>query len=345
MAVKLVGPVSTDLCVYSGAPAGLACAIRAAREGLAVVVVTHTPHLGGMLTSGLCVWDTQWERSRAPIYDELRQALFDYYRERYGHHSAQYYAALPGPSGHSNGNFEASVAREVIEELVAREARIQVLRRMVPAAVQRDGRQVTGVTFQPYASTVGAAAGGEPVTVQAAAFVDGSYEGDLMALAGCAYRTGREAQAEYGEPYAGRIFVRLAAAPPTPEAARAGELHDRLRLRRFPGYPEVLAAPDTGAGDDLVQGYNLRTMITDAPDNQLPVTRPADYDRDRVAALEQPSIMETVMPNRKIRVNRPQLVGEHTSYPEASWAQRQRIIDAHWRALQGCLYFSAPTRR
>ena len=50
-----------DLCVYSGSPAGLSCAIRAAREGLSVVVVPYTPHLGGVLTSGLCVWDTQWE--------------------------------------------------------------------------------------------------------------------------------------------------------------------------------------------------------------------------------------------------------------------------------------------
>ena len=234
MAVKVAGQVSTDVCVYSGAPAGLACAIRAAREGLEVVLVTHTPHLGGMLTSGLCVWDTQWEGSRAPIYDELRQGLFDYYRERYGHHSAQYYAALPGPRGHSNGNFEASAARVVIEELVAREARIRVLRRMVPAAVQREGRRIASVTFQPYADAVSGEAGGEQVTLHADAFVDGSYEGDLMALAGCAYRTGRESQAEHGEPFAGRIFVRPAAEPPTPEAARAAELHDRLRLRRFP---------------------------------------------------------------------------------------------------------------
>jgi hypothetical protein len=306
---------------------------------LAVVVVAHTPYLGGMLTSGLCVWDTQWEGSRAPIYDELRRGLFDYYRERYGHRSAQYYAALPGPSGHSNGNFEASVARQVIEELVAREARIQVLRRMVPASVQCEGRQVASVTFQPYSTAVGDAAGGEAVTVQAEAFVDGSYEGDLMALAGCAYRTGREAQAEYGEPFAGRTFVRPVTEPPTPEAARAGELHDRLRLRRFPGYAEVVAAPDTGAGDKLVQGYNLRMMITDDPDNQLPVERPADYDRERIAALEQSSIRETVMPNRKMRVNRPQLLGDHIAYPEASWAKRERIIEAHWQALQGCLYF------
>ena len=45
------------------------------------------------------------------------------------------------------------------------------------------------------------------------------------------------------------------------------------------------------------------------------------------------------MPNRKLRVNRPQLVGEQTAYPEADWAQREGIIEAHWQALQGCLYF------
>ena len=104
--------------MYSGSPAGLSCAIRAAREGLTVVVVTHTPHLGGMLTSGLRVWDTQWEGRRAPIYDEWRQALADYYRDTYGHHSPQYRAALPGPSGYSNGSFEPRVARVVIEGLV-----------------------------------------------------------------------------------------------------------------------------------------------------------------------------------------------------------------------------------
>ena len=290
--------------------------------------------------SGLCVWDTQWEGSRAPIYDELRQALFDYYRDRYGHHSAQYYAALPGPRGHSNGNFEARVAREVVERLVAREARVQVLRRLVPAAVQRDGRRLESVTFQPLTAAVaGRRDPGAEVTVHAAAFVDASYEGDLMALAGCAYRTGREAQAEHGEPYAGRIFVRTVAEPPNAAAARNGELHDRLRLRRFPGYCEVLPAPDSGAGDDRVQGYNLRVAITDDPANQLPVERPADYDRDRIAALEQPSVMDTLMPNRKMRVNRPQLVGEHTAYADAGWAERERIIDAHWRALQGCLHF------
>ena len=163
--------IAADLCVYSGSPAGLSCAIRAAREGLSVVVVTHTPHLGGMLTSGLCVWDTQWEGRRAPIYDQWRQAFFDHYQETYGHRSPEYMAALPGPRGYSNGNFEPKVAREIVERLVGDEARIRVERRAIPVAVHSEGRRIAAVEFERL--------GGEgSFTVEAAAFADGSYEGD-----------------------------------------------------------------------------------------------------------------------------------------------------------------------
>ncbi len=41
-----------DLAVYNGSPAGIACAVRAAREGLSVLMVNHTPILGGMISNG-----------------------------------------------------------------------------------------------------------------------------------------------------------------------------------------------------------------------------------------------------------------------------------------------------
>ena len=128
---------------------------------------------------------------RAPIYDEWRQALLDYYKEAYGHHSPQYRAALPGPRGYSNGNFEPRVAREVIEALVARETRIRVLRNAIPRAVRAEGRRIAAVDFERLD-------GGGLVHGDRAGFADGSYEGDLMALAGCGYRTGREGTDEYG---------------------------------------------------------------------------------------------------------------------------------------------------
>ena len=47
-----------DLCVYEATPGGIAMAVRAAREGLSVLLVNHNQHLGGILSSGLGVWDT-----------------------------------------------------------------------------------------------------------------------------------------------------------------------------------------------------------------------------------------------------------------------------------------------
>ena len=304
-----------------------------------MVVVTHTPYLGGMLTSGLCVWDTQWEGRRAPIYDEWRQALLDYYKEAYGHHSPQYRAALPGPRGYSNGNFEPRVAREVIEALVARETRIRVLRNAIPQAVRTEGRRIAAVDFERLDD-------GGVLSVTAAGFADGSYEGDLMALAGCGYRTGREGTDEYGEPFAGRVFARWVEDPPTPEAARTGAQHDRLKLRRFPHYSALCEAPDSGQADALVQGYNWRTVVTDDPGNQLPVERPPGYDREKIAAhpdlaafAGSPVYADGAVPNRKARLNRPQLLGEQAAYADGTWAERRRIMDAHWRMVQGFLYY------
>lgn len=76
-----------DLCIYGGTPGGIAMAVRAAQEGLNVVLVNHNGHLGGILSNGLGVWDTLWEGKRSPIYDEARQAIFDHYRTTYGEDS------------------------------------------------------------------------------------------------------------------------------------------------------------------------------------------------------------------------------------------------------------------
>src|SRR5881397_2446319 len=72
--------IETDLCIYGGTSAGVACAVRSAREGLSVLLVNRHDHLGGILTSGLGVWDTQWEGRRSPIYDEVRAAIMEDYR-------------------------------------------------------------------------------------------------------------------------------------------------------------------------------------------------------------------------------------------------------------------------
>ncbi len=320
-----------DLCIYGGTPGGIAMAVRAAREGLDVVLVNRHEHLGGILASGLGVWDTQYEGKRSPIYDEARQAIFDHYRATYGEDSPQYRNALPGKSGHTNGKFESKVAEQILTDLVTREPRIRVIRHRVPQSVQQEGRLIQSITFMSLWDNV-------VEEIHAQAFADCSYEGDLMPLARVAYRVGRESQAEFNEPHAGRVFLQPTKERPAHLDAGTVALHDQLNLRRFTGFQALLPGERLGEGDRLVQAFNYRTTLSSDPANRLPVEKPANYDPEALQKLEFGSIVQP-LPNQKIGWNRPQLVGPHQDYVEGDWKTRQRVMDAHWEATMGLLWF------
>jgi hypothetical protein len=320
-----------DVCIYEATPGGIAMAVRAAREGMSVVLVNHNDHLGGILSSGLGVWDTLWEGKRSPIYDEARQAIFDHYRTTYGEDSAQYRDALPGKSGHTNGKFEPKVAERILTALVAKEPRIRVIRQRVPQSVKRDGALIQSVTF---ASLNGDATD----EIQAKVFADCSYEGDLAAVAKVPYRLGREARDEFGESHAGVIFMAPEKVAPSPEMARKAESHHRLKLRKFSGFQSIRQPESTGEADENVQAFNYRTILSSDPANRLPVEKPANYDPEKLKQLEHRSIVSPI-PNSKRGWNRPQLVGLQTAYVEADWAGRQKVMDAHWEAAMALLYF------
>ena len=254
-----------DLAVYNGSPAGIACAVRAAREGLSVLMVNHTPILGGMISNGLCVWDTQYEGKRSPIYDELRQAMFDYYRDTYGEDSDQYRDALPQASGHSNGNFEPKVAQMLVEKMVGSESLIDLLLLHYPAEAVCEGRMVKRVIFGEMGHDGLPKEGGARVAVSAGAWADCSYEGDLMAVCGAPYCFGRESRDKFDEPHAGRIFVKPSKELPSERLAFLGREHDRLNLRRFPGFQEIIETAGSGEGEDRVQAFNLETFPGQIP--------------------------------------------------------------------------------
>ena len=73
-----------DLVVIGGTPGGIACAVRAAREGLSVLLVNHTGHLGGFVTSGAGGWEAPYDGARSPIYGEMLTGAANYYRETCG---------------------------------------------------------------------------------------------------------------------------------------------------------------------------------------------------------------------------------------------------------------------
>lgn len=321
-----------DLVVVEATPGGIATAVRAAREGLSVLLVNRTQHLGGILANGLGVWDTQYEGKRSPIYDEVRGSIMEHYRTTYGEKSPQYQAALPGKSGHTNGRFEARVAERILTELVSREPNITVLKGYVPVKLERAGRLLTKLHLEAWGQL------GTALEIQAACYADCSYEGDLLPLAGVEYRVGRESRDEYHEPHAGRIYMQSSKTPPDEATARMAEKHDRLNLRRFSGFQIIVKPESTGKGDSNVQAFNYRTTLTSDPANRLPVEKPDDYDPEFLKTLEFGSIVSP-LPNQKIGWNRPQLIGPHQAYVEGDWKTRQQVMDQHWNATMGLLYF------
>lgn len=132
-----------DVVVVGGTPSGIACAVRCAREGLKVIVVNATNHLGGVMSSGLGVTDNLYDGFRAPIYETFIQQVREYYKRTYGEHSQQAADCYTKRKLH----FEPHVAEHVFTGLVEAESRISVLYRYFPISVEAGRPQTDSRDF------------------------------------------------------------------------------------------------------------------------------------------------------------------------------------------------------
>lgn len=310
--------ISCDVLVFGATPCGISAAIAAARYGRSVALVSAGAHLGGLMSSGLSITDLRFEAAFGGIFRQFAEAVLAYYRDRYGADSPQV--------RDSNGGiwFEPHVAEAVFERLLAAEPGIAIFRqyRLLEASC---GRGRAGrATFQSRER-------GEELRVEAGVVIDGSYEGDLAAAAGVSYRIGREGRDEYGEPYAGFIFL------------------------RNPGL-QVLEG-STGEGDRRVQAYNYRLILTNRDDLRVLPQKPDGYDRTEYAPLIEEArkgsfacmndlVRLAPIPNGKFNANnRPvprslDYPEANTDYPDGDEACRKRIIDRYRTYMTGLLWFA-----
>ena len=329
------GTAEHDLVVIGSSPCGIACAVRAAREGLSVTLVSEGRHVGGMLSSGIGVMDTQYDGRRAPLYDEVCDRIKDHYRERYGEESPQYRTCLPGDRT-SSGNrltFEPHVAEAVLEQMLAEQPAIVVLRGWLVDGVERDVDRVVAVHLRQEDGT-------QRQRLAAALFVDATYTADLATQAGVPYRVGREDRNEFGEPHAGRIFSRRVNQDGVATYPRAA-VEGSLNLRPFQSINTQLFAGSTGEGDHKVQSYHLRLCMSRDPANQHRPPRPARYDRGyflRRFRGRWPRIGGNPIPNHKANwwTN---YIGEGWAYADADWPQRRAIVDRYRDYHLGLVWF------
>ncbi len=306
-----------DIVVAGSTPGGIAAALTAARLGRTVALVSPSPWLGGMMTGGLSRTDFGSMKSSGGLFKEFVDRAYAYYVATYGADSPQAKASRTGYY------FEPRVAKWIFHQMLSEQPRITVMLSHYTQDVEKQGNRVTAAYVLDRPRMI-------RKTLTAKVFIDATYEGDLAAQSGAAYRIGREDRAEFGEEHAGELFWN-------------------------PVQTKVVFG--SGKGDRKVQAYNYRLILTKRPDNVYPFPYPSTYDRSRYTSL-LPDIasgrVKTIhqvmsilpLPNDKFDANNhplgnpsTDLIGGSDTYPESDLWERERIAEAHRQHILGLLYF------
>ncbi len=176
--------LDTDILVVGGGASGVCAAIQAARLGTQVILVEETPWLGGMLTAaGVSAIDGNHQLPSG-LWGEFRQALYDYYG---------------GPEAVATGwvshtLFEPQVGNRILQAMVRAQKNITVYHGFAISQVLKRDNCVTGAVFT--------SPDGAELLINTKITIEATEYGDVLPLAGCDYRIGREARSETGERFA-----------------------------------------------------------------------------------------------------------------------------------------------
>ncbi len=321
---------TADVVVYGGTSGGVVAAVSAARAGASVLLISPTDSIGGMTSNGISAADVARRDLVGGIPLEFFRAVGKAYNmDQYGN----YYS----------WRFEPHVASNVFESMVAGTA-VHVIRGV---GLDRSFEpEVAGRHIQAIRLTSGA-------MIRGGVFIDASYEGDLLALVGAAYRVGREAASAFGE--------RLAGVQPLGPVTSA---KDKVYGRRYTNdqpLPGVSgdAIGVLGSSDDAIQAYTYRLCVTTDPANRRAIQAPEGYDAHRFDLVDRalttwttrgitPALSDlltlTPIPGGKYDLNdsgtySTDMPGASTTWPEATDAERQVLAATHRQWVQGLLWF------
>src|SRR6185312_1032829 len=323
-----------DLCILGATSGGVIAALEVARSGGTVTLLECGHHLGGMSASGL-----GWTDFTHPW------AIGGLAREFY----AKVGAAYNRPAQLA---LEPHVAEGVFQEMVDH-PRIRVRFGETLRSVQKRGSRLQSVTTH---------AGNR---YGARMFLDATYEGDLMAMAGVTCTVGREANSEFSETLNG-----VQSGSHNPKTGQFLRSPDPWRVAGNPDsgplpyllQDEELGEP--GSADTRVQAYGYRLCLSDRS-SRIPIEPTTDYDPARYELLDRWIQMRATageslmladfmkydpLPNGKWDFNNRwaislDFLGASDGYPLGNREQRRKIELAHESYLRGYLHFLASDER
>ena len=269
-----------DVVVYGGTSGGIIAAIQAKKSGHDVVLVSPTTHLGGLTTSGLGWTDLGRDSILGGLSREFYKRLYLHYekgaawkwqkREEYGN-KGQGQAAL-NPQTKIASVFEPSAATAVFQDMLKDHGVPVVTARLdLKNGVVKEGKRIRALRAE------------DGRTFTGKFFIDATYEGDLLPGAKVSFTFGRESNATYKETVNGI------------QAAKTvkNQLPNGIDPYIKPGDPSSGLLPGVnpdaggkdGEGDHRLQAYCFRMVLTDVPENRVPITKPDGYEEAQYELL------------------------------------------------------------
>lgn len=238
-ATLLAKSPQAEIVIYGATPGGIAAAVAAARRGRTVLLTAHEDHIGGIVSNGLTNADIGKRQAVGGLFYEFTRRVVRHYQDN----------AENLKLCRDGYWYEATAAEKIFHDMIGETGgRIRLLLRHKLVDVRVTRGTLSAITLEDLSQP------GTRVTLEAPVFVDATYEGDLAALAGVPFRTGRESRAEYSEPHAGRIYMRF-------------------------GSTELLPG-STGEADNATQAFCFRFHVTNDPAFRVPIEKPAGFRRD-----------------------------------------------------------------
>ena len=317
-------PLTYDIVVIGGTPAGVAAAIAAGRAGKTVILIEQSPVLGGMNASGVIRLDDLYVESNSGVMEEFRQRVKAYHRTELAEDplvKAHLTRDPRFPWNVADGRaWEPHTAARIYAEMVAELDTITTHFNEVPVDVTMIDNRVTGVITQDRDNQGNL---GKKQAYAGKVIIDATYEADLAEFAKIPYRIGREPRSKE-EPHAGKIYTNF--------------------FRRVPGALKATILPNsTGEADDRSQAFTYRLTGKDygTSDHAFRVKEaPPNYDP---AKYQWNRNTKPIIPNGKfdlLGINwGGDLTGYGTRWVLADWEERAEIEKIFRNYDLGWLYY------
>jgi hypothetical protein len=358
---------SYDIVIYGGTSAGITAAIQASRMGKSVVLIEPTSRIGGLTTGGLGQTDIGNKQAIGGISREFYENIKTYYDnpKNWKWQSKSEYRdggqTMTKENERTMWTFEPSAALAVFKQMMEKENIKLVYNERLNRknGVQKVRNKISSIAMQSGKTFVGDV------------FIDATYEGDLMATAGVSYTLGRESNEQYGETLNG-VQANMVNTTLKGTISRNGLYHNFLPkvdpyvIKGNPEsglLPNIVSGPGiAGEGDKKIQAYCFRMCLTDAPENRVAFKKPDGYKEldyellfrnyeARMGAIRGMysygnSLLPWInaaMPNRKTDTNNKfafsaDYIGKNYKYPEATYAEREKIVTDHRNYQMGLMW-------